>query len=65
LVLMAKTIKADAFLCDSCASAATVEFQTKTAVQGWTSPRSALTNPFYLASNAVNRAKHKRRLRDK
>lgn len=64
LVLLAKTYTADVHLCESCAAKATTEFQSKTALQGWTSPRSALTNPFYLASNAVNRAKHKRRLRD-
>jgi len=63
LVLMAKTYTADVNLCEPCAASATSEYQTKTAIQGWTSPRSAVTNPFYLASNAVNRAKHKKRLR--
>ena len=64
LVLMAKTYMADIDLCEPCAASVTSEYQTKTALQGWTSPRSALTNPFYLASNAVNRAKHKKRLRE-
>ena len=64
MVVVARTYTSDAMLCDKCASAATTEYQSKTAVQGWTSPRSALANPFYLASNAVNRAKHKKRLRD-
>lgn len=64
LVLMAKTYTADVNLCATCAAVASKEFQTKTAVQGWTSPRSLLTNPFYLASNAVNKAKHKRGLRE-
>ena len=64
MVVVARTYTSDAMLCDKCASVATTEYQSKTAVQGWTSPRSALANPFYLASNAVNRAKHKKRLRD-
>jgi len=64
LVLLARTYTADVNLCDTCAAAATSEFQKKTAIQGWTSPRSALVNPFIIASNAVNRAKHKKRLRE-
>ena len=64
LVLAQRIYKADAILCDVCAAAATSEYQSKTAIQGWTSPRSALMNPFYIASNAVNRAKHKKNLRD-
>ena len=64
LVLMAKTFTADVNLCATCADAAAKEFQKKTAVQGWTSPRSLLANPFYLASNAVNKARHKRDLRE-
>jgi len=64
LVLARRIYTADAVLCDVCAAAATSEYQSKTAIQGWTSPHSALMNPFYLASNAINRAKHKKRLRD-
>ena len=64
MVVVARTYTRDAILCDKCASIATTEFQSKTAVQGWTSPRSALANPFFLASNAVNRVKHKKLLRD-
>ena len=64
LVLAQRIYKADAILCDVCAAAATSEYQSKTAIQGWTSPRSGLMNPFYIASNAVNRAKHKKNLRD-
>ena len=64
LVLMARVYTSDINLCESCASSATSEYQKKTLVQGWTSPRSAVMNPFYVASNVVNRAKHKRRLRD-
>ena len=64
LVLAQRIYKADAILCDVCAAAATSEYQSKTVIQGWTSPRSVLMNPFYIASNAVNRAKHKKHLRD-
>jgi hypothetical protein len=64
MVLVAKTYTAEVTLCAGCAASATSEFQKKTALQGWTSPRSALANPFYMASNAVNKARHKRDLRD-
>jgi hypothetical protein len=64
MVVVARTYTADAMLCDNCASVTTKEYQSKTALQGWTSPRSALSNPVFLALNAVNRAKHKKRLRD-
>ena len=64
LVLAQRIYKADAILCDTCAAAVTSEYQSKTAIQGWTSPRSALMNPFYIASNAANRAKYKKNLRD-
>ena len=64
MIIAARTVSADVTLCESCAASATAEFQKKTALQGWTSPRSALSNPFFLASNAVNRARHKRNLRD-
>lgn len=64
LVLAQRIYTADAILCDVCAAAATSEYQSKTAIQGWTSPHSALMNPFFIASNAVNRAKHKKNLRD-
>lgn len=64
MVLVAKTYTAEANLCANCAASVTSEFQKKTALQGWTSPRSALTNPFFLASNAVNKARHNRDLRN-
>lgn len=64
LVLMAKTYTADINLCASCADEGFKEFQKKTALQGWTSPRSALANPFYIASNAISKAKHKREIKD-
>jgi len=61
---MRRIYTADAILCDTCASAATSEYQSKTAIQGWTSPSSVLMDPIFLASNAVNRAKHKKHFRD-
>lgn len=64
MVLVAKTYTTEANLCANCAASATSEFQKKTALQGWTSPRSALTNPIFLASNAVNKARHNRDLRN-
>ncbi len=64
MVLVARTYTSEATLCDTCAALITSEYQRKTAVQGWTSPRSALANPFYIASNAVNRSRHKRGLKN-
>lgn len=64
LVLVARTYTAEVYLCEGCAATVTSEFQKKTALQGWTSPRSAIANPFYMASNAINKARHKRELRD-
>jgi len=64
MVLVARTYTSEATLCETCAAMITSEYQRKTAIQGWTSPRSALANPFYIASNAVNRARHKREIKD-
>ena len=64
LVLVARTYTAEVNLCEGCAATVTSEYQKKTALQGWTSPRSAIANPFYMASNAINKARHKRELRD-
>lgn len=62
MLLVAKTYTTELNLCGICADMLTSEYQRKTAVQGWTSLRSAITNPFYMASNAANKAKHKREL---
>lgn len=64
IVLLARVYTSDVVLCDTCASSATSQYQRETLIKGWTSPRSAVMNPFYVASNAINKVKHKRRLRD-
>ena len=63
LVILARTYTTEVNLCDRCASTLTGDFQKQTLIKGWTSPRSALMNPFYIASNAINRVKHKRNLK--
>jgi len=62
LVLVQTVYKADLFLCSPCAKKATSSFQRETLKKGWTSPRSAIMNPFYLAGNAIRQAKHEREL---
>jgi hypothetical protein len=62
LLLVQRIYKADAMLCQSCAKKATAEFQRETLKKGWTSPRSALMNPFYMAGNAINQSRHERKL---
>jgi hypothetical protein len=62
LVLVHRTYTADVYLCGDCAKRATSEFQKETLKKGWTSPRSALANPFLVAGNAFNKSRHQRRL---
>jgi len=64
LVLVARVYTSDVVLCGVCASSATSQFQRETLIKGWTSPRSVLFNPFYVASNVINKVQHKRKLRN-
>lgn len=63
MLLVAKVHTLSATLCEPCAKTAMSEYQSKTAMQGWTSPRSLVFNPIYIASNFANRGRHKRKLR--
>jgi hypothetical protein len=62
MLLVARTYTTELNLCGICAEMLTSEYQRKTAVQGWTSVISAIRNPFFLASNAANKARHRREL---
>ena len=62
LVLAHRIVTANAVLCRQCADTATSEFQRETLIKGWTSPRSALMNPFTIAANAVRKSQHARRI---
>ena len=64
LLILARVYTAAVNLCDRCAGKLTADFQKQTLIKGWLSPRSVLMNPFYIASNAINKSKHKRKLRD-
>lgn len=62
LVVAHRKITARAVLCATCAEKATKEFQRETLIKGWTSPRSALSNPGTIAANAIRKKRHEKRL---
>jgi hypothetical protein len=62
LVVAHRKITARAVLCATCAEKATKEFQRETLIKGWTSPRSALSNPGTTAANAIRKKRHEKRL---
>ena len=62
LVVAHRRIIAKAVLCSICAEEATKEFQRETLIKGWTSPRSALSNPGTIAANAIRKKMHEKRL---
>lgn len=62
MVLVMKSYRAQATLCESCADEAYKQFQKSTAIKGWTGVRSAIMNPIVLGTNAYNRNKHKKKL---
>jgi hypothetical protein len=64
LVVVHRTITAEAMLCADCAEAATKQFQRQTLAKGWTSPRSALANPATMVGNAFRKRRHERTIRD-
>tara|TARA_X000001036_G_scaffold308015_1_gene286668 strand:+ start:213 stop:911 length:699 start_codon:yes stop_codon:yes gene_type:complete len=64
MVLVMSNYQSQLVLCESCGESATKEFQKQTALKGWTSLYSAALNPFYIASNAKNRRKHKKTLEE-
>lgn len=61
-VLVMKSYRAQATLCEGCADEAYKQFQKSTAIKGWTGVRSAIMNPIVLGTNAYNRNKHKKKL---
>ena len=62
LVVVHRKIIAKAVLCAICADSAMKEFQRETLIKGWTSPRSALSNPGTLAANAIRKKRHEKQL---
>jgi hypothetical protein len=64
LVVVHRTVTAQAMLCSGCADAATKQFQRQTLAKGWTSPRSALANPATMVGNAFRKRRHERTIRD-
>ena len=62
MIVVRSTHQLSAVLCNSCAATATKSYQTQTALKGWTGVISAVSNPVFLATNAVNRSKHKKKL---
>ena len=62
LVVVMRSYRAQATLCESCADEAYKQFQKSTAIKGWTGVKSAIMNPIVLGTNAYNRNKHKRKL---
>ena len=62
LVVAHRRIIAKAVLCSICAEQATKEFQRETLIKGWTSPRSALSNPGTIAANAIRKKRHEKQL---
>lgn len=64
MVVIMRSYRAQATLCDRCADQAYKQFQRSTALKGWTGVRSALMNPVVLGVNAFNRNKHRRSLSD-
>lgn len=64
MVLVMKSYRAQATLCERCADEAYRQFQKSTAIKGWTGVRSAIMNPIVLATNAYNRYKHKKQINE-
>lgn len=64
MVVVMKSYRAQAVLCEACADVAYKQFQKSTALKGWTGLRSAIMNPVVLSVNAINRNKHRRSLSD-
>ncbi|CAB4817856.1 MAG: hypothetical protein F2873_05560 [Actinobacteria bacterium] len=62
MVVVSTTRTLDAMLCSRCGEAAARNYQRQTALKGWTGVRSALMNPFIIATNSRNRREHQRRL---
>lgn len=63
MVVVMRQYSATAVLCESCAKKAYTEFQKSTALKGWTGVKSALMNPVVIGANAVNKKRHKDRIR--
>lgn len=64
LVVVHRSVTAQAMLCVTCAEQATRHFQRQTLTKGWTSPRSALANPATLVGNAFRKRRHERMIRE-
>ena len=64
MIVVMTTYRAEMTLCESCASDAYKQFQRSTAIKGWTGVKSALMNPFVLGTNAVNRNRHRKKLKE-
>ena len=64
MVVVMKSYRAQAILCEACADMTYKQFQKSTALKGWTGLRSAIMNPVVLSVNAINRNKHRRSLSD-
>jgi len=65
MVVLMKTYTSEMTLCSSCADEAYRQFQKSTAIKGWTGIRSALMNPIVIGTNAVNKSKHRKNLKEK
>jgi len=63
MVVVMRQYSATAVLCEGCAKKAYTEFQKSTALKGWTGVKSALMNPVVIGANAVNKKRHKDRIR--
>ena len=65
MVVLMKTYTSEMTLCSTCADEAYRQFQKSTVIKGWTGIRSALMNPIVIGTNAVNRSKHRKNLKEK
>lgn len=63
MVVVMRQYSATAVLCERCAHKAYAEFQKSTALKGWTGIKSALMNPVVIGANAVNKRRHKDKIR--
>ena len=63
MVVVMRQYSATAVLCERCAQKSYTEFQKSTALKGWTGVKSALMNPFVIGTNAVNKKRHKDKIR--
>jgi hypothetical protein len=65
MIVIMKIYTSEMTLCSSCADEAYRQFQKSTAIKGWTGIRSALMNPIVIGTNAVNKSKHRKNLKEK